>query len=151
MKGQIAASRPNGAMARGLAIWLLIMFAESVHGTLRELFLTPIVGEVRARLISFFVALAIIFTITLLFIRWIAASNAKHLLKIGALWAGLTFCFEALIVRAITDTSWSRLLADYDPSQGGLMLVGLAFLVLAPVAADSLLKYFRPVKSDRPS
>jgi hypothetical protein len=40
-------------LLRGLAVWLLIMLTESVHGTLRQIFLAPLVGDFTARRISF--------------------------------------------------------------------------------------------------
>ncbi|CAN5764932.1 hypothetical protein BH24ACI3_BH24ACI3_08040 [soil metagenome] len=122
-------------LMRGSAVWLIIIFAESLHGTLRELFLTPLIGDTRARQISFFTALAIIFTITIILIRWIGASNKKQLFAVGITWAALTFIFEAVIVRSALDISWGRLLADYDIFQGGVMAIGLMILALAPFFA----------------
>ena len=34
---------------RALAAWLLIVAAETVHGTLRQQFLAPTIGDLRAR------------------------------------------------------------------------------------------------------
>jgi hypothetical protein len=53
---------------------------------------------------------------------------------VGALWVGLTLVFEFSLGRA-TGASWSRILSDYDPSRGGLMLLGMAFMFLAPMLA----------------
>ena len=64
---------------RALAVLLVIIFAESVHGTLRQLFLAPLVGDFTARRISFFIAVTLIFLITYFFIRWISAPNVKSL------------------------------------------------------------------------
>jgi len=33
---------------RALAVWLLIVVAESIHGTLRQLFLAPLIGDLPA-------------------------------------------------------------------------------------------------------
>lgn len=120
---------------RGLVVWLIIICAESLHGTLRELFLKPLIGDLPARQIGFFTALAIIFAITFIFIRWIRASNYKQLFAVGILWAALTFVFEALIVRPALNVSWERFLADYNIFEGGVMAIGLTILALAPFIA----------------
>ena len=39
---------------RAFLVWLLIIAIESVHGTLRVLFLQPLVGDFRARQIAVF-------------------------------------------------------------------------------------------------
>jgi hypothetical protein len=34
---------------RSIAVWLVIIVVESIHGTLRELFLAPRIGDLPAR------------------------------------------------------------------------------------------------------
>ena len=46
---------------RGLAVWLLIIIAESIQGTLRQVFLAPLVGDFTARRIAFFGSVLLIF------------------------------------------------------------------------------------------
>jgi len=116
-----------------------LYFAESLHGTLRELILKPMVGDVRAKQISFVTALVIIFTITFIFVRWIQASNKKQLLLVGIMWVALTFVFEALIARSLLDISWERFLADYNIVDGGMMAIGLIILALAPLLVSRFL------------
>jgi len=43
----------------------------------------------------------------------------------------LTLIFEFALGRA-TGASWSRILSDYNPTHGGLMLLGLAFMFITP-------------------
>lgn len=64
-------------LVRGFLVWLLIMFAESVHGTLRQLFLAPAVGDFTARRISFFTGMLLIFLITYLLVRGIGAPTSE--------------------------------------------------------------------------
>jgi hypothetical protein len=120
---------------RGSVVWLIIIVAESVHGTLRELFLTPLIGDVRARQFSFVTALVMILTIALIFVSWIRASRKRELLVVGISWAILTFVFEAFVVRPFFGFSWQRFFVDYDISQGGLMVVGLLVLAFTPLIA----------------
>ncbi|HSK70654.1 MAG TPA: hypothetical protein VK892_03080 [Pyrinomonadaceae bacterium] len=125
-------------LLRGFLVWLVIVFAESVHGTLRQMFLAPIVGDFTARRIAFFVGMLLIFLIACLFIRWIRAENAKQLLVIGLMWAILTLLFEFGLGIFVLNYSRERMLEDYDVSRGGLMGFGLLFMVFAPFLAARL-------------
>ena len=117
---------------RALAVLLVIIFAESVHGTLRQLFLMPLIGDFAARRIAFFVAISLIFLITYFFIRWINAPNVKSLLGIGLMWTILMTLFEFGLGIFVMKYSLERMLEDYDLSRGGLMAFGLIFMFFAP-------------------
>ncbi len=123
---------------RAFTILLVIIFAESVHGTLRQLFLTPLVGDFTARRISFFFAVLLIFLITYLFIRWISAPNVKSLFAIGLMWMILMTLFEFGLGHFVMNYSWEQMLVDYDVSRGGLMGFGLIFMIFAPWLAAKL-------------
>ena len=125
-------------LVRGFLVWLLIMFAESVHGTLRQLFLAPAVGDFTARRISFFTGMLLIFLITYLLVRWIGAPTSESLFVIGAMWAVLTLAFEFGIGFLVLGYSRERVFEDYDVSRGGLMGFGIVFMFLAPYLAARL-------------
>ncbi|MBK7708171.1 MAG: hypothetical protein IPJ30_21080 [Acidobacteria bacterium] len=120
---------------RTLAVWLLLIFVESVHGTLRQMFLAPLVGDFTARRIAFFVALGLILAVALLTIRWLDAPSRKSLYVAGLIWMILTASFEFLIGRFVMNLSWDRIFEDYDVTRGGLMAFGLLSLVFAPTIA----------------
>ena len=125
-------------LVRAFTVLLLIIFAESVHGTLRQLFLAPLIGDFLARRISFFIAVLLIFLITSFFVRWIAAPNAKSLFVIGLMWMILMTLFEFGLGHFVLNYSWEQMLVDYDVSRGGLMGFGLIFMLFAPwLAAKS--------------
>ena len=125
-------------LLRGFLVWLVIILAESVHGTLRQLFLAPIVGDFPARRIAFFIGMALIFLIAWLLIRWIRAENAKQLFAVGMMWAILTLAFEFGLGIFVLDYSWERMTEDYDVSRGGLMGFGILFMFFAPYLAARL-------------
>jgi hypothetical protein len=127
-------------LLRGFTIWLLIIFAEIIHGTLRQLFLAPMVGDFTARRIAFFVGLLLIFGITYFFIRWIRATSFKALLAVGVMWMILTAIFEFSLGIFVMNLSWERIFEDYDITRGGLMGFGLLFMVFAPYLAAKLRK-----------
>lgn len=120
---------------RALLVWLVIIVAESVHGTLRTLYLAPVIGDLPARRVGVFIGTTIIFVIALAFTRWIGAWSRRQLLGIGALWVVLTVAFEVGLGRAVLHLDWTRILADYDLSRGGLMGFGLLAMFLIPLLA----------------
>ena len=123
---------------RALTVLLIIIFAESVHGTLRQLFLMPLVGDFTARRISFFIAVLLIFLITYFFIRWINAPTVKSLFGIGLMWLILMTLFEFGLGIFVMSYSWEKMLEDYDLSRGGLMIFGLVFMFFSPWLAAKL-------------
>lgn len=121
---------------RAVAVWLVLIAAETVHGTLRTLFLQPHLGDFRARQVSVFTGMALILLIAWLFSGWLRAGSTRELLSVGALWLVLTVLFEIGLGRLVLGYPWERILSDYDLSRGGLLAFGMIVLVLAPLLAD---------------
>jgi hypothetical protein len=122
---------------RALAVWFVIIFTESIHGTLRVLFLEPKIGSFRARQIGVFIGVLLIFTITYLFINWINAKTTKSLIIIGLMWMTLTLLFE-FCIGFVQGFTLDRMLSDYNIAQGGFMLFGILLLALAPLIVTKL-------------
>jgi hypothetical protein len=132
--GEVAAAFPFG---RVIAVWMLIMLSETVHGIVREIFIAPVIGDLRARQFGVAIGCAIIFIIAWATIRWMRLTTVRTQLQAGALWIGLTLAFEILLGLAL-NLGWARILSDYNPARGGLMLAGLAFMLFAPRLAAKL-------------
>ncbi len=122
-------------VTRSLAVWLLLMVAEIVHGILRAILLVPMVGPFRSNQIGVVPGSAIILMIAFFTIRWIGARQTTELLGVGCLWLVLTVAFEVLFGRLVIGLSWERLGADYNIAQGGLMPLGLAVMFFSPMSA----------------
>jgi peptidoglycan/LPS O-acetylase OafA/YrhL len=125
---------------RALLVWLLIILAESIHGTLRQFFLAPLIGDFPARRIAVFTGMILIFFITYICFRWINAPTTKTLLGIGMMWVILTVLFEFGLGIFIFNYSWDRMTEDYNIYRGGLMGLGLLFMFLAPFLTGKLRK-----------
>lgn len=125
-------------LLRGLVVWFVIIGAEVLHGTVRTIWLEPLVGDFRARQISVFTGSAMILAIALLFIRWLRAAHVAQLLKVGLLWLSLTVGFEICLGRLVMQLSWERILSDYNLLRGGLMPIGLLILTLSPLIAAKM-------------
>lgn len=128
---------PIRLMLKAAAIWLLMMACETVHGIARVLFLQPRVGDRLSRQLGMLTGSAIIFGVAYLFIGWLRPETPRRMVAVGCLWAALTFGFEILMGLAL-GFQWERILAEYDPSRGGLMGFGLIFMIAVPALAVGL-------------
>jgi hypothetical protein len=111
---------------------MVMMLAETAHGAVREIFIAPAIGGLRARQLGVFVGSLLIFIIAWLMARWLNAATRREQLIVGVFWVALTLVFEFALGRA-SGTSWAHILADYNPARGGLMLLGLAFMFCTPM------------------
>jgi len=124
-------------LRRAFAVWLVLLFVESVHGILRRLILEPWIGDFSARQISVFTGAALILLVSYLFIGWIKPGTAGQLTLIGVMWVVLTLAFEIGIGR-LAGYSWNRIFSDFDFARGGLLGIGLLFMGFAPRMGFSL-------------
>ena len=65
-------------ITRAIAVWLVLIVAEILHGILRGIFLVPHVGEFRSNQIGVFTGSIIILAIALAFVRWIGAPGPAN-------------------------------------------------------------------------
>jgi hypothetical protein len=120
---------------RAFIIWLVIIFAESLHGAARVLFLEPYVGDFKARQIAVFTGSAMILAIALAAVRWLRAGGLSQLIRVGLMWLFLTLGFEISLGRFVAGYSWERIASDYKLSEGGLLPIGLLVMTVAPAVA----------------
>ncbi len=126
-------------LIKAIAVWILIVIAESIHGTIRQIFIAPMIGDMLSRQVGVFVGSAIILLISWLSARWLDAKTLKNQLQVGALWVVLIVVFEVGLGTALGYTR-ERILSDYNLAQGGLMGLGLLFMLLAPALGAKLRK-----------
>jgi hypothetical protein len=117
---------------RATLVWMLIILAESLHGIIRNVFIAPHIGDLRARQLGVLVGSGIVFIIGWLTCRWMGAGTRGAQLGVGLYWVILTIVFEIALGRA-TGASWDRIFSDYNPARGGFMLLGLAFMAVTPM------------------
>jgi uncharacterized protein YneF (UPF0154 family) len=122
-------------ITRAIAVWLVLIVAEILHGIARGIFLVPHVGELRSSQIGVFTGSMIILVIAVAFVRWIDATRTSYLLAVGLLWLVLTLAFEVAFGRFVVGASWERLAADYNLLEGGLLPFGMLVLMLSPLIA----------------
>jgi hypothetical protein len=125
-------------LLKALAVRLVLIAAEILHGIARGVLLVPLVGEFRSNQIGVFSGSLIILAIALVSVRWLGASRSTQLLGIGILWLVLTLAFEILFGRFVVGASWERLAADYNVLDGGLLPFGMIVLMLSPLIAGKV-------------
>lgn len=128
---------PKPVLQRALLAWLVLIAVEFVNGTLRTIFLTPIVGDFRSRQIGVFIGSTLILLVAYLLGPWLRVPQ-NALLRIGLLWTALTLSFELLAGHYAFGRSWTSLGQDYDLRQGGLLIFGMVVLALSPWIAARL-------------
>ena len=119
---------------RVLAVWIVIVLAESINGTIRQLFITPRIGDLPARQFGVLTASAIIFAIACVFVGWMKARTFQQQFRAGLLWVLLMVIFEFSLGTALGYPK-ERMLADYNLARGGFMSIGLLFMLFAPAIA----------------
>src|SRR3954467_13562282 len=96
---------------RATLVWMLIILAETLHGSVREGFIAPVLGDLRARQIGVPVGSVLILLIAWATVRWMSAGTRRVQLAVGGYWALLTLTFELLLGRVLGLT-WSHIAED---------------------------------------
>jgi hypothetical protein len=117
---------------RAVMVWMAFMLIETALGAVREVFIAPVVGALRARQMGVPVGCALVFAVAWFTARWLGAHTRRQQLIVGGLWVALTVAFEILIGLAVGAPA-GQWVADLDPTRGGLMALGLAFMFVTPM------------------
>ncbi len=120
---------------RPIAVWFMIIVTECVHGLLRELFLEAALGDRATHQVGVAVGSLLVIAIAMASSRWMRVRSTRGLLAVGTLWMALTFTFDIVVGGLLVDGRFERAIADYDPRRGGMMLLGMAVLAVAPLLA----------------
>ena len=123
---------------RALALWFVLMTAETLHGLWRAKVLAVWIGDAAARDVSVFTGSLVILLITWACIGWIPARTARMLLLVGFTWVVLTIAYELALGRLVFYQSWADIASDFDLLHGRLLPLGLLFLMFSPLLAAQL-------------
>ncbi|HUR95119.1 MAG TPA: hypothetical protein VMY76_11080 [Gemmatimonadales bacterium] len=120
---------------RAVAVWCGILVLASVNGAIRDLGLTPVLGDTAARALSTVVLAALVLLVAWATIGWIGPGDRRQARRIGLLWLALTLAFELLAGHYGFGKPWAELLADYDLSRGRIWILALLVTLGAPMWA----------------
>jgi len=119
-------------LLRALAVWVGILVLASLNGALRDLVLTPRLGDPVARAISTALLCGLVLLVTWLAVDWIGPRSRADTIAIGGLWVACTLAFEFLAGHYLFRKPWPELLADYDVRRGRIWIAVLVVTFAAP-------------------
>jgi hypothetical protein len=125
----------SSMLFKAFIIWILLLILAVLNGAIRDLFISPRLGEQAGHVISTVILCATIFLVAWLSIRWIGADSGRNALLVGIQWVLLTIAFEFLAGHYLFGHTWERLLADYNLFGGRVWVFVLAANLLAPLWA----------------
>lgn len=111
---------------------MLIAAGEVVNGNIRVRVLTQRFGKKRARKISFFSGLFIIYSIAWFVMPWVSPVSLRECLLVGLVWLLMLLCLDIYFGRYVFRFKWRRIMDDFDPRKGNLLGVGMVLLFLCP-------------------
>src|SRR5579859_39031 len=98
---------------RAVAVWLLVMAVEFVHGALRWIFLRPHVGDFRSGQIGVFTGSLLFLIIVYLCVPWMGMRSRGDCFRVGLMWVALTLAFEWSFAHYIAGRWWESIGAEY--------------------------------------
>jgi hypothetical protein len=122
-------------LIRGFLVWLLFIPLAVANGILRDLLLTPALGDTPGRAVSSLSLSILIFCLTLFFITRLGIGTRRECLLVGFFWMVLTLLFEFSFFVLVMGHPMNVLLQDYDLFRGRLWLLVLATTLFAPLLA----------------
>ena len=115
-------SRAAALVLPALGFWLVLAAIATVAGIARQLWLVPLIGELRGHQAgTVIVALAFLGAIAV-FVRRMRLSP-REALATGIAWLLGAIAFEFGFGHYVDGLTWTRLLSDYDLSEGRLLLL----------------------------
>ncbi len=119
-------------MIKGIGIWLIIVIAAILNGTLREKLLVPVIGSGMALPLSGLTLSILVFIVSLTFIPYIGASEPKVYMAIGLLWVVLTLSFEFIFGHFVVGRSWQEIMQVFNIKKGDLFILVLLVTAFSP-------------------
>ncbi len=122
----------GGFLVRALVFWLVLAVTGVANGFLRQLVLTPWLGEPVSRPLSGITLIILIYLAVWVFLKLTGPAAAPSAYwAAGFLWVALTAGFEIVLGTAMGMTL-SELLGAYDLRSGNLWLVDMVAILVAP-------------------
>lgn len=121
--------------------WVVFLVVAFSLAALRELALTPLMGEKAAHVVGTLAVIAVFLGIMIVFVRrFRGRCSACDFWWIGLMWLLMTASFELLFFHYVGGKSWSELLADYNVLAGRIWVLVLATTLFGPPAVHAMLR-----------
>ena len=119
--------------AKAVLIFVGIALLETAHGALRVKYLNRPLGDRRARQVGVLTGSLLILLIAWITVPWLGPRGTAEMLLVGLLWLILMLGFDVGFGRMVFRFPWSRILREFDPTQGGFLGIGMIVLFFAPL------------------
>lgn len=123
---------------RVLALCVALAGAETLHGIARTLWVVPRIGKARALPLSALTGTLLAFAICWWWVPGIGLRGVAAHLALGAVLAAFMAAFDIVLGMTALRRPWRKVLADFDPRTGNLLVVGLAALLFVPMLVARL-------------
>jgi uncharacterized membrane protein YdcZ (DUF606 family) len=117
---------------KALTVGLLLALGEVINGNVRVRVLSRLYGKRRAKIISFFSGVAIIYTISWFALPWVAPGNYLNSYTVGFIWLLILLCLDLYFGRYVFKFKWTKIAEDFNPLKGNLLSLGMVFLFFSP-------------------
>ena len=94
---------------KAFIVWILLLILAVLNGGIRDLFISPRLGEQTGHVISTVILCTTIFLVAWLSIQWIGSDGTRDALLVGIQWVLLTVAFEFLAGHYLFGHTWERL------------------------------------------
>jgi hypothetical protein len=118
--------------SRYLLLWCLLALIGIANGVLREATYGRVLSELGAHQVSTLTAMLACTAAVWTANRFWPIASVRQAWVIGGCWLCMTIAFEFGFGHLVAGHSWSRLLADYDLSEGRLWSLFLAWITVLP-------------------
>lgn len=127
-------------LIKSFLVWLCFIPLAIANGALRDLVVTPALGETAGRAASSLTLSILILGVTVLLVKRLGVNTRAGYLVVGGSWLVLTLLFELSFFVLVMGHPMDELLADFDIFRGRLWLVVLATTFFAPLIAGKIRK-----------
>lgn len=125
---------------KSIAIWIVLVIMAILNGLLRDLLLSPLLGNSISLFLSGLTLSTLVFLVSYLSVRFIGVTRLQHCILIGFFWVLLTLSFEYLFAHYVVGKSWQDINQIFNLEKGDLFIVVLIITALSPWFAAKLRK-----------
>jgi hypothetical protein len=120
------------SLLRILALCVLLAAAETLHGIVRTLWITPRIGKTLALRWSVVSGSLLALALCAWQVPDIGLRGDGAHLALGVALASWMAAFDVAIGRLLMRKAWHKIWPDFNPASGNYLLFGLVFLMLVP-------------------
>ncbi len=119
-------------IAKCVGLWLILVVAAIANGVVRDLALTPVIGEEAALPLSGVTLSILVLGISFVSVSFLRLSRPAAFILVGISWVLLTLAFEFLFGRFVVGKSWDSIMKVFNVADGNLFVVVLLVTAISP-------------------